>query len=1080
MKRLNLFFLTLFATVLPMTICAEETELKRFDCTFSGATDGTASETYAIGTLNTTEGNDWIWNAPGESKSPVLQMTEVGGKACLSANLKTSSLELTSDFSVPGKIQTILITAGGNIGTIRLDFGEEYNLHEWKYTDNNLHSIGFGYEQVTKLSTLPRQRIKLIITPKDETSGEPIYLRYVCIDTKVMKLGINDMVSKMVGFDEETYTLKAEDKAYDWKMALPYSGVTLETAGPAAWSEEECLYLRVVNRKSSYTTLSLISANPVVGKVKKIIVSAGGDVRSASYTKRDEEIVFSNGPIGSVSYYYDYVIDLGEGEELEDNIRFDLYTGTDTYLKSIIVIMEDGNVETLGITSTFYDWEEWNTTNSYMEGSLKAKESTPWNAVFFDPKVSVYPTMYSFTNYDNTTMTEQCMVFHKDNDNLEFNLMNLFDVSGTIHKIIVRCTGGLANINATVYEHGTGEGEQHSSIQLVNNGWFTDAELTFDGTTEYTNADIRLNASGTSPIFLQSITIVQEGNNGGGGGGNEPEPDGMCGESLYYTITPLPYTTLVWDYETYESVEVPANKLTITGTGEMYDYDEWTNTVPWENVNVESITEIELPDGITHVGNYAFYGCYHALVNKLPESLTSIGAYAFYNLLNWSDEDLRLPSNLTYVGPSAFIFCDGIKNLYLPASLTYIGDAAFSSIFSLENFYVDGANPVYKADGNAIIEKATNTLIAANNNTVIPDYIETIGNSAFSRVSNETVSIPNSVTKISQYAFSSSYITSIDIPSSVTTIGYYTFGNCSKLLKATIGSGVTTIDANVFYGCTNILDVFCYANPEALTWVNTNYEAYSFKPDKMTKMHVLAADLEKWQEKFGFLNVTFVGDLGGTVAPITEETVIAVSSLENMNLSDSTIDGIYYNLNASTGNGYNSGCLVIGQTTDMSLINDGAPGSDDVRDNFTGIILKVGPGKGIIAVNAKSIGKTQLAVRIGDGTPTYAGHNERWETYVSYNVTEATYVYIYAVGNGTLVKAFDREVAEPEEDALLIYGITIMPGTDEDAIKDIEQDQMANGKSVNDQWFDLSGKKLQGLPAKNGIYIKNGKKVVIK
>ena len=148
-----------------------------------------------------------------------------------------------------------------------------------------------------------------------------------------------------------------------------------------------------------------------------------------------------------------------------------------------------------------------------------------------------------------------------------------------------------------------------------------------------------------------------------------------------------------------------------------------------------------------------------------------------------------------------------------------------------------------------------------------------------------------------------------------------------------------------------------------------------------------------------------------------------------------------------------------------------------VNTGFTGIILKVAPGKGVIVVSARSIGKVQLAVRIGDGTPTYAAHNERGDTYISYNVTEETYVYVYAVGQGALVKAFAREAAEPEEDALLIYGISVYPGIDADGIEDV---QMVDGKSVNGEWFDLSGKKLQGLPEKNGIYIRNGRKVVIK
>ena len=55
--------------------------------------------------------------------------------------------------------------------------------------------------------------------------------------------------------------------------------------------------------------------------------------------------------------------------------------------------------------------------------------------------------------------------------------------------------------------------------------------------------------------------------------------------------------------------------------------------------------------------------------------------------------------------------------------------------------------------------------------------------------------------------------------------------------------------------------MFCFANPEALTWKPGSYEDKAFMADKATKMHVYAADLAKYEEKLGFLNVTFVGVL---------------------------------------------------------------------------------------------------------------------------------------------------------------------------------------------------------------------------
>ena len=1078
----------LLTVVLPLTVWADETEQKVFESTFTGATYGIAGETYATGTLTSSEGNDWNWDAPSESKSPVLRMTEVGGETCLSAKLKTSSLELTSNFSVPGKVQEIFIKAGGNLGAIRFDFGDDSFTYTWNYTDNNLHLAGYGYEQITLRSTLPGQKVKVVLIPKDPSSDEPMYLKYFSISSEVVvSYGKNVIESKFIGFDEEYTALLAEDNAYNWLLALPYGNTTIESY-PTIWNDEQCLYMQLTGGNSSYPKLTFTSAFPVLGKVKKIVVKAGGDFRVLSYTKKDGEEIWSNDATKNIPYLEDWILDLGEGEEMHDNLTFYFYTGRNTYLKSVTIVMEDGEeVEIDGIMSTFYDWEEWETTDSYKTGRLKSKEDTPWQTKLYDPTTEVYATMLQ-ENDDESTL-EQCMVFISNSGNLGFELMNMFDVAGPIKKIVVRYANPLSSIDATISEYGTGESEQNCSLTPVQgSSLFSTAELVFDGTTEYTNASIRLSFNGGSLLFLQSITIIQKEDDGGSGG---EEPGGKCGDNLNFALTQLPYTVWVWNQETYQNDEFPAYKLTITGTGDMYDFtydnDTYVSTAPWMKDYREYITEIELPEGLTRVGDEAFDGCYNARVLSLPSTLRSIGVYAFYNVEGWPSENLRLPENLVSVESRAFAYCGGVRNLYLPASLTSIGTAAFCGLYYIENFYVDEANPVYKADGNAIIEKGTKTLIAGNSHTVIPDYVETIGNTALYGIRVDEMVIPNSVHTICMYAFNYSYITKVDIPSSVTTIESYAFQGCSKLTSVTIGSGVTSIGYLPFYNCTNILDVYCYANPDALMWTSSSSESRSFKPDKMTQMHVRAADLEKWQEKFGFLNVTFVGDLGSTVTPIADETTVAVSSLENENLNDNTVDGIYYNLDASTGSGYNSGCLVIGQATDMSLVSDGTPGSSDVRDNFTGIILKVDSGKGVIVVGARSIGNAQLAVRIGDGTPTYASHNERWETYVSYNVTEPTYVYIYAVGEGTLVKAFDREAAEPEEDALLIYGISVYPGADEDGIKTIQNSNFKLQNEVNGQSvYDLSGRKINGqrsmlngqLP--NGIYIVNGKKVMVK
>ena len=338
-------------------------------------------------------------------------------------------------------------------------------------------------------------------------------------------------------------------------------------------------------------------------------------------------------------------------------------------------------------------------------------------------------------------------------------------------------------------------------------------------------------------------------------------PHGKCGDNLEFALTELPYTVWVWDQTLGQSLEKYALKLTITGTGDMYDYDDWDNKAPWRGDYCEQIGEIELPEGMTRVGSEAFDACNNAHVVNLPSTIQSIGAYAFFNISHWPSEDLHLPDGLYSIEYNAFRYCGGIKNLYLPANLAYMGDGAISGISSVEHFYVDKANPYFKVVNNAIVEIAKNKLVAATKETHIPSYIEEIGASAFYYLYIEDITIPENVVTIGSQAFGWTKIQNLVIPNSVNTIRYYAFYGCRNLQTVVIGKGLTTMGDNVFYYSNNITDVFCFANPDALTWTSGSNEDRAFMADKATKMHVYAADLAKYEEKFSFLNVTFVGDL---------------------------------------------------------------------------------------------------------------------------------------------------------------------------------------------------------------------------
>ena len=845
-----------------MTVWASTT-VKEFNSTFIGYEYGIASETYSEGTLSTSEGNTWTWREAGEAKSPVIRLTEFDGWNCLSVKPRTSQFAMVTDFSVPGTIQEMFCAFGGNIARVILDFGDRSFSYNIGLTDDGrLHYYSFGFSDMNLSSTNVNQVVQMVFIPNDESSDRTMYIQRVNIKSEVIVADNSDIISEFGDYEGDGNTLLANDGEHDWDILLPTDGTTLEKYN-TQWNEEKCVYLRTTGGSSTYPRLKLASDFPIEGKLQKVIVKAGGDIHHISYTSPYGDYYESAIAGMTVPFYDEFTLDFGEGLDVDGNFLFDLYVGRNTFLKSIMLVMEGGTVEFTGIVSSFSDWVDEEVTESSKSGTILTKESTPWFAYFYDPETPVRMTTL-YLSESSTLPTdgglsdgEECLAIgsYSDGKELEFEMGNMFTVKGHIKKIIVRYAGNLQAIGGFCQEWSTGENLQNARTNANSSGGFTEAALIFDGVTEYEDARIILFLNGNSPIFLQSITIVQDEDF------DSDLPHGKCGDNLEFAMTELPYMVWVWDYTTGQSVEKPALKLTITGTGDMYDYDDSQNLAPWRGDYCEQIGEIVLPDGMTRVGTEAFDGCYNAHMNGLPSALQSVGLYAFYGISYWPSEDLHFPDGLFSIEYSAFRYCGGIKNLYLPANLRYIGDAALSSLSSLEHFYVDEANPYFKVENEAIVEIAKNKLVAATKGTVIPSYIEEIGSSAFYDLAIEDITIPEGVVTIGSQAFGWTKIQDIVIPNSVTTISSYAFYSCRNLLTVVIGKGLTTMSSDVFYNSTNITDVYCFANPDVLTWTSGSYESKAFMADKATKMHVYSTDLAKYEEKFSFLNVTFVGDL---------------------------------------------------------------------------------------------------------------------------------------------------------------------------------------------------------------------------
>lgn len=206
-----------------------------------------------------------------------------------------------------------------------------------------------------------------------------------------------------------------------------------------------------------------------------------------------------------------------------------------------------------------------------------------------------------------------------------------------------------------------------------------------------------------------------------------------------------------------------AGLLTISGTGEMADYESKTDsasgeeitTAPWGNQAKTAVTG----DGVTGIGAAAFYGC---------SGLTSV----------------TMGSNVTSIGESAFRGCTGLTGIVLPGSVTSIGEYAFSNCESL-----------------TAIE--------------IPAGVTTLGNSAFFGCDNLKEVRYNARAAANLTGLSGAFRSAgasvgglkVIFGESVEKIPGNIFSKCESLTSVTIGSNVTSIGDNAFLGCTGLVEI---------------------------------------------------------------------------------------------------------------------------------------------------------------------------------------------------------------------------------------------------------------------------------
>ena len=191
-----------------------------------------------------------------------------------------------------------------------------------------------------------------------------------------------------------------------------------------------------------------------------------------------------------------------------------------------------------------------------------------------------------------------------------------------------------------------------------------------------------------------------------------------------------------------------AGTLVITGKGEMTNFTE-PDMAPWYHLR-EEITRIVLPEGLTRIGNLAFFGCKNLKTAVIPEYVKRIGEYAFANCEKL--EMLYLGVRVADIAFAAFNGCTSLSALRLPDGLERIGDQAFSRCESLVT-------------------------------VTIPINVKYIGAQAFSYCENlVSVDIKAYISAIPEWMFyGCENLSTVSLSPAVISAGDYAFGNCENL-----------------------------------------------------------------------------------------------------------------------------------------------------------------------------------------------------------------------------------------------------------------------------------------------------------
>jgi hypothetical protein len=226
--------------------------------------------------------------------------------------------------------------------------------------------------------------------------------------------------------------------------------------------------------------------------------------------------------------------------------------------------------------------------------------------------------------------------------------------------------------------------------------------------------------------------------------------------------------------------------------------------------------------------------------DDITYTVKSIGAYAFYNCSQLTK--ISIPNVVDSIGRAAFA-STALTEFYMPASVSSLSINVFYGCNSLERINVSPDNKTYASKDGVVYNKDFTDLVAfptgiggdftvpdgviniversfcSNEkltSVVLPQSVKTIGEYSFWGCKTlQKIELPDSLITIDSHAFDGCHLLyEINLPESLTALGAYAFGWCYALKSITIPKNITSLNEAVFCYCTSLEEINV---PETLT-----------------------------------------------------------------------------------------------------------------------------------------------------------------------------------------------------------------------------------------------------------------------